>query len=72
MEKDLPEKTDVIIIGGGIIGASIAYHLGKMGAGDVLLFEKGQTGEGSTGKCAGGLRIQFSTEINILFSLYSI
>lgn len=72
MKKDLPEKADVIIIGGGIIGASIAWHLGKMGVSDVLLLEKGQAGEGSTGKCAGGLRVQFSTEINILFSLHSM
>jgi sarcosine oxidase subunit beta len=71
MDKDLPEKADVIIIGGGIIGASIAFHLGRIGINDVMLFEKGQPGEGSTGKCAGGIRVQFSTEINILFSIYS-
>ena len=72
MKKDLPEKADVIIIGGGIIGASIAWHLSKMGVSDILLLEKGQAGEGSTGKCAGGIRVQFSTEINILFSIYSM
>jgi len=72
MEKDLPERVDVIIIGGGIIGASVAYHLSEKGVSDVLILEKGLAGEGSTGKCAGGIRTQFSTEINIIFSMYSM
>ncbi len=72
MKKDLPEKAHVVIIGGGIIGASIAWNLGKMGIDNVVLLEKGQAGEGSTGKCAGGIRVQFSTEININFSIYSM
>jgi len=67
------EKTaDVIIIGGGIIGVSIAYHLALKKAGRIILLEKGQLGEGSTSRCVGGIRTQFSTEINILFSLESV
>ena len=66
------EKTaEIIIIGGGIIGTSIAYHLAQRGAKGVVLLEKGMLGEGSTAKCAGGIRAQFSTEINIRFSLES-
>ena len=66
------EKTaDIVIIGGGIIGVSIAYHLAQKKAGKVVLLEKGMLGEGSTAKCAGGIRAQFSTEINIRFSLES-
>ncbi len=66
------EKTaGIIIIGGGIIGTSIAYHLARKKARDVILLEKGMLGEGSTGKCAGGIRAQFSTEVNIRFSLRS-
>lgn len=61
-----------MIIGGGVIGLSIAYHLGKRKAGKVVLLEKGQLGEGSTSRCVGGIRTQFSTEINILFSLESM
>ncbi|RPJ33852.1 MAG: FAD-binding oxidoreductase, partial [Deltaproteobacteria bacterium] len=62
---------EIIIIGGGIIGTSLAYHLGQKGAKNVVLLEKGMLGEGSTAKCVGGIRFQFSTEINILFSLES-
>ena len=66
------EKTaEIIIIGGGIIGTSLAYHLGQKGAKGVVLLERGMLGEGSTAKCVGGIRFQFSTEINILFSLES-
>ena len=67
------EKTaDVVVIGGGIIGLSIAYSLALKKAGEIVLFEKGQLGEGSTSRCAGGIRTQFSTEINIRFSLESL
>jgi sarcosine oxidase subunit beta len=67
------EKTaDVVIIGGGIIGLSIAYYLTLKKAGKIVLFEKGHLGEGSTSRCVGGIRTQFSTEINIRFSLESL
>jgi sarcosine oxidase subunit beta len=67
------EKTaDVVIIGGGIIGLSIAHYLALKRAGRIILFEKGQLGEGSTSRCVGGIRTQFSTEINIRFSLESL
>jgi glycine/D-amino acid oxidase-like deaminating enzyme len=67
------EKTaDVVIIGGGIVGLSVAYYLALKKAGRIVLFEKGQVGEGSTSRCVGGIRTQFSTEINIRFSLESL
>lgn len=67
------EKTaEIIIIGGGIIGASIACHLAQKGAKGIVLLEKGTLGEGSTGKCVGGIRAQFSTAINIRFALESL
>ena len=71
MNQSLPRKADVVIIGGGIIGASIAYYLVKSGVQNVLLLERGVMGEGSTAKCVGGIRTQFSTEINIQLSLLS-
>ncbi len=67
------EKTaDIVIIGGGIVGLSIAYYLARKKAGRILLLEKGQLGEGSTSRCVGGIRTQFSTEVNICFSLESL
>jgi len=68
----LPSSAEVVIIGGGIIGVSIAYYLAKKGVREVVLLERGIMGEGTTGKCAGGIRTQFSTEINIQFSLISL
>lgn len=70
---DLPRTADVVIIGGGIMGTSTAYHLARKGAGRVVLIEKQPFfGMMSTGQCAGGIRHQFSTEINIRFSIESI
>jgi len=66
------KSADVVIIGGGVVGTSIAYQLALKKAGRVILLEKGQLGEGSTSRCVGGIRTQFSTEINILFSLESL
>jgi sarcosine oxidase subunit beta len=68
----MEKRAEVVIIGGRIIGASIAYHLGKKGVRSVVLLEKGRLGEGSTGRCLGGIRYQFSTPINIRFSLESL
>ena len=64
---------DVVIIGGGIVGASIAWHLTEAGCHDVLLLEREtHQGKGSTGKSMGGVRAQFATPVNIQMSLYSI
>jgi sarcosine oxidase subunit beta len=69
--RSLPSIADVVIIGGGIIGVSTAYYLSKKGVKNVLLLERNMLGAGATGKCAGGIRTQFSTRINIQFSLLS-
>lgn len=67
------ERAEVVIIGGGIIGAAIAYHLAKRGVRDIVLLERGRFfGAESTAKCAGGIRAQFGTPINIQLSLLSI
>lgn len=69
----LPKTAEIIIIGGGVMGASTAYHLTKRGVKDVLLLEKEQFfGQGATGRCAGGVRYQFSTEVNIRLSQASL
>jgi sarcosine oxidase subunit beta len=63
----------VVIVGAGIVGLSIAYHLAKRGMTDIVVLEKeNMCGTGSTGRCAGGFRHQFSTEVNIQLSLLSV
>lgn len=66
------DTTEVIIIGAGVVGCSIAYHLAKMGCHDVTVLEKNLIGSGSTERCAGGIRQQFSTEANIRLSVESV
>src|SRR5229473_6586554 len=64
---------EVAIIGGGIVGSSIAYHLTAAGCKNVLVIDRESSqGKGSTGKSMGGVRAQFSTPVNIQMSLYSI
>lgn len=70
---DTPRTADIVIIGGGVMGASAAYHLAKCGIKNILLLEKEELfGTGATGRCAGGVRYQFSTEINVRLSLESL
>lgn len=67
------KKAEIVIIGGGVTGASVAYHLTARGAHDVLIAEReSEQGSGSTGKATGGVRAQFETDVNIKMSLYSI
>ncbi|HSO29476.1 MAG TPA: FAD-dependent oxidoreductase, partial [Candidatus Sulfomarinibacteraceae bacterium] len=64
---------DAVVVGGGAMGASIAHHLAAAGVGQVVLVEReAALGTGSTGRCAGGFRIQFSSEINVRLSLASV
>ena len=64
---------EVVIIGGGIVGSSIAYHLAAAGCKGVLVIERESSqGKGSTGKSMGGVRAQFAIPVNIRMSLYSI
>src|SRR6201997_2676407 len=67
------QTADVVLIGGGIVGSSIAYHLVSANCKNVLVLERETAqGKGSTGKSMGGVRAQFSTPVNIQMSLYSI
>src|SRR5271157_5935743 len=67
------QTAEVVIIGGGIVGSSIAWHLTEAGCRNVLLVEReAHQGKGSTGKSMGGVRAQFATAPNIQMSLYSI
>lgn len=67
------QTADVVIVGGGIVGSSIAWHLTIAGCKNVLVIERESSqGKGSTGKSMGGVRAQFATPVNIEMSLYSI
>ncbi len=68
----MPATYEVIIVGGGVIGASVAYHLSQHGCHKVLVVDRApQPGMGSTGRATGGFRCQFSTPINVRLSLLS-
>src|SRR5512141_1091114 len=69
----MSETADVVIIGSGIVGSSVAYHLAQQGCTNVLILEReAHQGKGSTGKSMGGVRAQFSTPVNIQMAKYSI
>lgn len=69
----LSPTAEIVIIGGGVMGASAAYHLAKRGMKNIVLLEKeSHFGTGATGRCAGGVRYQFSTEINVTLSIHSL
>lgn len=68
----LPASAAVVIIGGGVMGTSIAFHLAEAGVTDVVLLERSELGSGSTCKAAGGVRAQFSDELNIALGARSL
>lgn len=71
--NELPNTADIVIIGGGVMGASAAYHLAQRGIKNIVLLEKEEFfGTGATGRCAGGVRYQFSTGINVKLSMESL
>jgi sarcosine oxidase subunit beta len=67
----LPPRADVLVVGGGVIGTSIAFHLAEAGV-EVVLAERGELASGSTSRAAGGVRAQFSDPLNIVLGLRSI
>ena len=69
---ELPKSAEVVIIGAGIMGCSIAYHLAERGLTDVVVIERDAIGRGATADAAGGIRQQFSTETNIRLTQLSL
>jgi sarcosine oxidase subunit beta len=69
----LPKTADIVVIGGGCVGASVAYHLAQRGAKKIVVLEREKfLAMGSTGRATGGVRYQFSTPVNIQLSLYGV
>lgn len=68
----VPATADVVIVGGGVIGLSTAYHLARAGVDRVVLLERDSFGSGSTCKAAGGVRANFSDEVNVALGLRSL
>src|SRR5438093_9346421 len=69
---DQPKTASAVVIGGGVVGCSIAYNLARRGLRDVVVIERETVGSGTTSKAAGGIRVQFPTETEIRFSLEAI
>ena len=66
------DSAEVVVIGGGVMGVSIAFHLAEAGVRGVVLLERDELGAGSTGKAAGGVRAQFSDEVNVRLGARSL
>src|SRR5438094_9386607 len=69
---DRPGTASAVVMGGGVVGCSIADNLARGGLHDVVVLERETVGSGTTSKAAGGIRVQFSSETEIRFSLESI
>ncbi|MWA08597.1 NAD(P)/FAD-dependent oxidoreductase [Streptomyces sp. BA2] len=63
--RTLPPTADVVVVGGGVMGASIAFHLAEAGVCDIVVVERGELACGSSGKPIGGVRAHFSDPLNI-------
>ncbi|OYN98566.1 sarcosine oxidase subunit beta [Enemella evansiae] len=68
----VPQRASVVIIGGGVMGVAAAYELARSGVGEVVLLDRGSFGAGSTCRAAGGVRAQFSDELNIQLGARSL
>ncbi|WP_225826024.1 NAD(P)/FAD-dependent oxidoreductase [Streptomyces naphthomycinicus] len=65
-------RARVVVVGGGVMGTSIAWHLARAGVRDVVLVERDELAAGSTSKAAGGVRAQFSDELNVRLGARSL
>ncbi len=66
------DSAEVVIVGGGVMGAAVAWHLAWAGVRDVLLLEAAELGSGSSGKPLGGVRAQFSGAANVRLGARSL
>jgi len=71
-QGQMPATADAVIIGGGVNGLATAYELAKLGVKDIVVIEKNYIGSGSTGRCGGGIRQQWTTEENVRLAMESV
>lgn len=67
-----PDTASVVVIGGGVVGVSVAFHLAEAGVKDIVLVERDELGSGSTSRAAGGVRSLFSDELNVRLGMRSL
>lgn len=72
MDEIIPRQAEAIIIGAGVVGTSIAYHLAARGLTDLVVLERNRIAQGASGDGAGGFRQQFSTAINVRMTQLSL
>jgi len=65
MTERLPAQAEAVIVGAGVMGCSLAFHLARAGVAPIVVVDRGDVGQGATAACAGGVRAQFSTEVNV-------
>lgn len=70
--EPLPERAEIAIVGGGVMGLAIAYNLARRGVTDVVVIERGYLAEGASGRNGGGVRQQWATEGNIRLMQQSV
>ena len=70
--SELPARADAVVVGGGVMGASTAFHLRRLGVRKVVLLERDVLASGSTSRSAGGIRAQFADELNVRIALRSL
>jgi sarcosine oxidase subunit beta len=68
----LPDSASVVVVGGGVIGVSAAFHMAEAGVHGVVLIERGELSSGSSSRAAGGVRAQFSDPVNIALAKRSL
>lgn len=72
MPEIMPRSAEVVVIGAGVVGTSIAYHLARRGCTDVVVLERNRIAQGASGDGAGGFRQQFSTAVNVQMTRLSL
>lgn len=72
MPEIIPRRAEVVVIGAGVVGTSIAYHLAARGCTDVVVLERNRIAQGASGDGAGGFRQQFSTAVNVAMTRLSL